>query len=329
MACLASTGVTYETTPGIVAPCYRAYSILVQEPGKTSKTVSITSVKTKITDKLDMSYLHIEYDHESNTPVFKLTNIVTPPPATNLPPVISGVSGPTTLKINEAGTFSVNAYDPENKTLYYLIKWGDEPKYFALDYQGAVAETTVTTQKSSYTHSYAKSGTYTINIEVSDDWGNTAKSSLTVKVADGVVNVLKVTSPNGGEVLYSGTNSTISWQGASDYVNVYLVRDYNYNCDYNYYYPCVMPMAETETMTTSAMYYQPDILLFSHLPSMTNNSVNWVVGTGSTYDYYDYYGGYQHVGDGNYKIKVCTTTNNVCDSSDSSFRITSTYYPRG
>ncbi len=45
----------------------------------------------------------------------------------NQPPVISGVSGPTTLRVGETGTWTVQASDPENGTLSYSVIWGDEP----------------------------------------------------------------------------------------------------------------------------------------------------------------------------------------------------------
>lgn len=49
----------------------------------------------------------------------------TVPTIVNQPPVITGVSGPTSLKVNETGTWSVTANDPENGYLSYTIDWGD------------------------------------------------------------------------------------------------------------------------------------------------------------------------------------------------------------
>ncbi|KKT57055.1 MAG: hypothetical protein UW49_C0008G0017 [Candidatus Giovannonibacteria bacterium GW2011_GWB1_44_23] len=44
---------------------------------------------------------------------------IPPPSSSNLPPVISGVSGPTTLNTGQSGTWTVTARDPENGPLSY------------------------------------------------------------------------------------------------------------------------------------------------------------------------------------------------------------------
>src|SRR3989344_6054154 len=41
-------------------------------------------------------------------------------------PVISGVSGPQSLKVNETGTWSVSAHDSSGGSLSYYVAWGDE-----------------------------------------------------------------------------------------------------------------------------------------------------------------------------------------------------------
>lgn len=100
------------------------------------------------------------------------------PPTTNKPPVINGLKAPTTLKVGETGTWSVKASDPENGSLNYSIKWGDEPKYIT----AVSTNATPITQTSTFTHSYSTAGNYKVVITVQDNAGLTAQTSATVQV---------------------------------------------------------------------------------------------------------------------------------------------------
>jgi hypothetical protein len=102
----------------------------------------------------------------------------TTPPAVNLPPSISGISAPTVLDAGATGTWSVSASDPENGTLSYSVDWGDQGFLHPL----LAAMTQAFTQTSTFTHSYANPGTYTVKFTVKDDGGRTASSSTTVHV---------------------------------------------------------------------------------------------------------------------------------------------------
>ncbi|OGG58139.1 hypothetical protein A2853_01325 [Candidatus Kaiserbacteria bacterium RIFCSPHIGHO2_01_FULL_55_17] len=97
----------------------------------------------------------------------------------NKPPAISGFSGPTTLNVNQTGTWAINASDPENGSLSYSINWGDAyaatPAYAAVD---------AFVQTSTFTHAYAYVGTYTVTIVVRDSMGQEARTTSTVRVGD-------------------------------------------------------------------------------------------------------------------------------------------------
>ncbi|MBI4087793.1 peptidoglycan-binding protein [Candidatus Kaiserbacteria bacterium] len=95
-------------------------------------------------------------------------------------PVISGFSGPTTLAANAVGTWTIQASDPENGQLTYQIWWGDENIYApGMNIAVGAREFVQTT---TFTHSYAYAGIYTVSITVRDAGSNEAKASATVQV---------------------------------------------------------------------------------------------------------------------------------------------------
>lgn len=105
--------------------------------------------------------------------------------AANRPPTISGISGPTTLNVNQSGTWSVQASDPENQSLSYSITWGDEAVYGAR--MDATVSSPVFSQTSTFTHAYSQAGTYTVSVTVTDAQGKSAQTSTTVRVGSAPV----------------------------------------------------------------------------------------------------------------------------------------------
>lgn len=97
----------------------------------------------------------------------------------NRPPSISSFSGPTVLNINQTGTWSVQASDPENGPLSYRISWGDQ-YYPAPMASGYAADAFI--QTTTFTHAYASAGTYTISITVRDSSGQEIQTTTTVRV---------------------------------------------------------------------------------------------------------------------------------------------------
>lgn len=98
----------------------------------------------------------------------------------NKSPVISGMTGPTTIQEDATGTWTVNASDPENGNLSYQVWWGDENVY-ASDYTTAVSAEGFR-QSATFSHVYSNTGTYTVKVTVHDTAGNESKTSMTVKV---------------------------------------------------------------------------------------------------------------------------------------------------
>jgi PKD repeat protein len=103
--------------------------------------------------------------------------------STNLPPVISGVSGPASLSTGKAGTWKVSAYDPDGTYLTYSVNWGEgSTQPVASDDAGR------TGSSASFEHTYASAGKYTVTFIVTDSAGASTKSSVTVSVASGTTN---------------------------------------------------------------------------------------------------------------------------------------------
>lgn len=123
----------------------------------------------------------------------------------NKPPVISGFSGPTTLKVNDMGTWSLQASDPENASLSYRITWGDEQDL--LPYATSAGQNAFV-QTATFTHSYTRAGIYTVVVVVRDGAGSEAKTSATIRVGNDLVACTQEAKqcPDGSYVGRTGPN---------------------------------------------------------------------------------------------------------------------------
>src|SRR3989338_659947 len=107
------------------------------------------------------------------------------PAGASLPPVISGVSGPTALNTSQSGTWTVTARDPENSPLSYSVVWGDEVAYPTPLRTPSASESVK--QTATFTHAYFNAGVYTPIFYVMDSQGLSAKTSISVNVGGAVV----------------------------------------------------------------------------------------------------------------------------------------------
>src|SRR3989344_5574339 len=116
---------------------------------------------------------------------------IAPRGSTNLPPTISGVSGPTVLNIGQSGTWSVNARDPENGLLTYSVNWGDnEP--IGSGVAGA-AQLLPASQTATFTHTYTRQGVFNPIFTVTDNGGLSERTSVSVNVG-GISSVPSLTA---------------------------------------------------------------------------------------------------------------------------------------
>lgn len=108
-------------------------------------------------------------------------NVDNCPISGNQPPIISGVGGPTALKIGEIGTWTVKASDPEQGALNYSVIWGDEAYGISAS---QAAQSTSYIQATTFTHSYSNAGIYNPVFIVVDNNGLSAKTSISVNVGE-------------------------------------------------------------------------------------------------------------------------------------------------
>jgi hypothetical protein len=155
-------------------------------------------------------------------------------PASNAP-VIKSVTGPDSLTTGTQGTWTVNAYDPQNGSLNYSIDWGDSSLPIALDASRMI----VTTQTSTFTHTYSSSGTYNIKFTVKDDQGLKATYSKKVSVTDG--------TPTATTTPIAITN-VIALVGSS---SVTLKWNTNLSTDSEVYYSTTSPVVIGNASTTA------------------------------------------------------------------------------
>ena len=115
----------------------------------------------------------------------QISNCALPTATTNNDPVISGVSGPQSLNVGQQGTWTVNASNPNGGILSYSVDWGDIQK--TCSSSGATCSTAYQKQiqqSAMFTHSYFQAGNYTVMFTVTNSSGQSAKTSLSVKVGN-------------------------------------------------------------------------------------------------------------------------------------------------
>ncbi len=101
---------------------------------------------------------------------------------TNESPVIKSFSGPVQLRINEKGTWKVEATIFNNQQLTYNITWGDERTDYKMGLLAPMYISSVYPQNTSFEHNYSNPGTYTVTIIVTAANGQSTKTTTTVNV---------------------------------------------------------------------------------------------------------------------------------------------------
>lgn len=131
-------------------------------------------------------------------------------------PVINGIDSPSTLSVNQTGTWTVRATDTTGGGLSYSVVWGDESQYAQASAMTSAGATFV--QSAVFTHSYTQAGIYTPKFYVRGSNGLTAEVSASVQVTGQVTQspVITSISPSSGPY---GTIVTVYGSGFTRYNN--------------------------------------------------------------------------------------------------------------
>jgi len=213
--------------------------------------------------------------------------------------IISGVSGPQTLKVNQKGTWTVSAYSRVGGNLSYSVDWGEGNDSFQTP-----SVNSTTQQSATFSHRYSSSGVRTITFTATRE--NTiqcfrapcpsnkesAQATLTVNVG-GVVTSSAVTvlTPNGGETWKIGSTYTIDW------------KDNNPTYGQNY---------------TISLLHSTKVFYKNILNNAGDPGIDWTIPSCSNYSECssDFM-----IEPGPYFMKICQVNSNICDISDNYFTI--------
>lgn len=129
-------------------------------------------------------------------------------------PVISNVTGPTSLAVGAQGVWTVTVNNPTNVYASVSVNWGDNSTYAG---QQQTPSTFSSTQQTySFSHAYSSTGTYTVSFTATNSSGQSNASSVTVYVGGSGSNTGGITlsylSPSTGSV---GTQVVLQGSGFS------------------------------------------------------------------------------------------------------------------
>jgi peptidoglycan hydrolase-like protein with peptidoglycan-binding domain len=124
---------------------------------------------------------------------------------------ITGITAPTSLMVDETGTWTVDVESETEGNLSYSVVWGDEGDARLM----RMSTEDATQSSATFTHAYASAGTYTPEFTVTDSAGVTvmkASASVTVSTnAHVTISALTATAGYAGDsVTITGTNFTAS-----------------------------------------------------------------------------------------------------------------------
>lgn len=129
---------------------------------------------------------------------------------------ITSIEAPSSLDIDEEGTWTVNVESETDGNLSYSVKWGDENMWSRMWNTGERTQSSAT-----FTHSYSNEGTYTPIFTVTDAEGNTVSEeavAVTVGDDDGELTISSLSASWG----YAGGEITVTGEGFLTDSDVYV-----------------------------------------------------------------------------------------------------------
>jgi hypothetical protein len=159
--------------------------------------------------------------------------------------VISVVSGPQSLNVNQTGVWKIKVSNSNNENLYYSVDWGDVASIYPLPAPTSSVSSSNSikfeSEKSkTFKHSYSLSGSYTIKFTVISDNGirciTTPCPSGTSASVTTIINVgdttsipsITVLSPNGGEIYTVGQQIPVQWKTTNIPANATIIPVFVY-----------------------------------------------------------------------------------------------------
>jgi len=218
-------------------------------------------------------------------------------------PIISGVSGPTTLAVGQQGTWTVKASDPSSGSLFYSVVWGDEAeKYCAPGESCTTSEQVQAQQTATFTHTYSNAGYYSPKFTVTNINGGSAATTISVNV--GAVSVpifqdtITVTYPQDRTELARGATANLSW----------IQSTFEKSVD--------LKLVPASGITSAASY---NIASRIFPKSNKEQTYSWIIGSANPEASRE-----TLIPDGEYHFRACYSGTDVCGTSKHTLRI-STY----
>lgn len=250
-----------------------------------------------------------------------------PQPISENSPVISGISGPQKLEVNQTGTWTVKASNSTGGNLKYAVVWGDEVSALQKE-----SRANIYIQSATFSHSYSDEGIYKPTFYVISENtircittpcgtnAGSAMTSLSVNVGGGVTPISSITvlSPNGGEGWTRGTTQTIKWKDNTTYPACPVGVNCTLSAPAPKFYDIKMS-SYTPPCTYGQVCSGMPMITYTIAKDVSGNSYDWSIGK-ITESYYSISGG-------KYIIQVCQSgSTTVCDSSNNYFEILSPNY---
>lgn len=224
-----STSVGGAPVPTVAPMCAYSLTVQVAEQAAGGKVISSHNLSIGQSKNIgyNLSLTFKGFEGGGGVAVYPtfILNYINSKPKPDREPTISGISGPTKLGVGKMGTWTINASDPEQKTLRYRVVWGDETYARADVAVEASAVPLTVIQNATLSHTYYGAGVYNPVFYVTDEAGNIAKTSISVVVTTTGAE-FRVVAPRAGEVWYWYDDREISWQnGPEEYgpYTIYLV----------------------------------------------------------------------------------------------------------
>ena len=96
-------------------------------------------------------------------------------------PTITSISGPTSLRVGQAGLWSITGYDLAAGSITYSVRYGDELTYLTSSATGMFANPN-NDSTATFSHAYNATGIYTLTFSAANSSNQVTNTTLTVNI---------------------------------------------------------------------------------------------------------------------------------------------------